>query len=535
MKKFNVEKAIFWPSAIVLFGMILYGFVFNDQFNSLMTYLFSLVTNWSGWFMCLMSLVLIVVCIVVCFTPIGDKKVGGPDAKIEHSTFSWCAMSICSGIATAVVFYAVGEPIGYFHNPPAWWGVEPQSALAATRAVTQSAFHWGYIYYGQFTFWGLVVGYMVMNHKLPARPSSALYPLWKDKIFGWQGKLVDVLSLLALIGGMITSLGFGVQQFAQGLDFVFGIKPTNLIYAVTLLVVICSFTVSSGRGVKKGMAIISNLNAYIYIFLICFLFLAGNTVFEFKLLAEAIGETLTDFIPNITRLDPFDVGNGWYANNTVFFMAWIMAYAPLIGLFLAKISRGRTWRQYTIVNVLVPGTFVLFWFTSFGGNAIYQDAFNGATIGAQVAEHGIPIATYALLQTMPLKGITIPIVVACLFFSFITLADAMTGVIATMTVKNITEDEAPVWSKILWGALTGAATFLCLFCLGSSGTASLQNMSIVYGLPIFIITLITCFALIKMVNGSVDREFEGFTEEQRKKLSEGIPIGNYPEKKKSAE
>ena len=206
-------------------------------------------------------------------------------------------------------------------------------------------------------------------------------------------------------------------------------------------------------------------------------------------------------------------------------MAWITAYAPLFGCFLAKISRGHTWRAYLLVNIFVPAAFVTVWFTAFGGNAIYQDMFLGGNVGEEVFANGIPIANFALLGLMPLKAITIPFVIAALFFSFITLADAMTGTIAAMTVKDITADEAPVRIKFFWGALIGAATFLCLFALGSAGTTSLQNLSIVYAIPIYALTFFSLAALIKMINGSVDAEFESYTEEERAKLAAGQPIG----------
>ena len=507
-KKIQIEKGVFIPGAVVLIGMILFGFAFLDVFNSVMKTLFDFVTNWFGWFFLAMSVFLFFFCFYIMLTPFGKKKLGGEDAKPEHSVFAWCSMTICSGIATAVVFYAVGEPLTYFHNMPTFTGIESETADAAVRAIQIASFHWGYIYYGLFTFWGLVSGYMVYNHNLPPRPSSGLYPIMKDKIYGWQGKVVDCLSLLALIGGMVTSLGFGVQQFASGLDFVFGIQPSNLIYVITILVVTLSYTASSGRGVKKGMAMISSINAYIYIILIVFLIIAGDTVFELNLLTQSMGSILDNFINTGMNADAFNVGEGWSRNNTVFFMAWIMAYAPLIGLFLAKISRGRTIRQFLMVNILVPGTFVLLWFTAFGGNAIYQDAFHDAGIIDVIAEKGFPVANYALLQHMPLKTLTIPIVILALFFSFITLADAMTGTMASMTLKNVSEDEAPVTVKVFWGLLAGGATVLCLFCLGTSGTTSLQNMSIVYALPIFFFAIIAVASVFKMISGEADRMME---------------------------
>lgn len=504
--KIVIEKGIFIPGAVVLIVMILFGFAFLGPFNQLMTVLYNATTTGFGWFYLIMSFFLFFFTLAIAFTKFGNKKLGGEEAKPEHNIFTWCAMTICCGIATAVVFYAVGEPLTYFHTPPVFTGLTGGTAAAGIRAIQIAAFHWGYIYYGMFTFWGLAAGYMVYNYNLPPRPSSALYPVLKDKIYGPIGKVIDVLSLLALIGGMVTSLGFGAQQFASGLQYVFGIKPTNLIYVVTILVVTLSYTASSGRGIKKGMAMISDANAYIYIILLIFLYIAGNTVFQLDLTVQVIGSTITNFIGTALNADAFNVGQGWTQGHTVFFMAWIMAYAPLIGVFLAKISQGRTIRQFLLVNIFVPGTFVLFWFCGFGGNAIYQDMYNNANIIGEIDKMGFPVANFALLGHMPLKVITIPIVILALFFSFITLADAMTGTMASMSLKNVTDDEAPVAVKLFWGILSGGATILCLFCLGTSGTTSLQNMSIVYALPIFIISIFAVKSVIRIVNGSFEKE-----------------------------
>lgn len=311
------------------------------------------------------------------------------------------------------------------------------------------------------------------------------------------------------------------------MDYVFHIKPSNLIYIVTLVLVCLSFTLSSARGVKKGMAIISNANAWIYLFVIAFLFIAGPTVFEFKILTQVVGELFTRFIPNITAADSFNVGEGWIANNTVFYVAWIMAYAPLMGVFQGKVAVGYTWRRFLLVNVLAPGIFNVVWFVAFGGNAIFIDAFKGGTLGAEIAAGGVPIANYALLKYLPFSSILIPLVVAALFFGFITLADAMTGTLAKMTIVGKSdEDEAPVQMKVIWGSIVGLDTFLCLFCLGAVGTGALQFMSVVFGLPIFIVTLCVICGLGKMCNGRLDREIEALSLPDKEALLEGLPFGS---------
>lgn len=520
-KKITIQRGTFLPTAIILLAVLVVGIVFPKFFNESAMSLFDMTTSGFGFLFLLMALFMFFFCIAICFTPFGKKKIGGEDAEPEHRLFSWCAMAICSGIATAMVFFAVGEPLTYFHNPPAFTGLTGGTPAAAVRGVMIASFHWSFIYYGMFAFWGLAVGYMSMNYKLPYRPSSALYPILKKRIYGWEGKVIDVVSVLALVGGIVSSLGFGTTQFASGLDFLFQITPSNIIYAATIIGVTLAYNVSSARGLNKGMRVISDINAYIYIAITAFLIIFGPTVFLADLFTEAVGSMISNFVPTALNADPFNVGQGWSENNTVFFMAWILAYAPLIGMFLAKISKGRTIRAYLAVNIFVPGIFVFVWFTAFGGNAIFQDFFNNAGIMEVIKEKGFPIANFALLDHMPLRSIVVPLIIACLFFSFITLADAMTGTISSMTLENAVPDEAPRPIKLFWGLLMGATTLICLFALGEVGTTALQCMTIVYALPIVLISIPVVICVIRMVTGRVDREMElePLSDDERRKMT----------------
>ncbi len=527
-KNFKINGIIFYPSTIILLGLIAFGFFNTEAFISIMTNGFNWVTETGGWFMLITAFLVLLFCFIICLTPIGDKKVGGPDAQIQHSMFTWVAMVTCAGTATAVVFYAVAEPIGYFHAPPAWWtGFEPETMDTAVRSVSQAAFHWSFIYYAMYAFWGFIAGYMIMNHHLPVCPSSALYPILKDKIYGPIGKAFDILSLLGLVGGMVTSLGLGVQQFAAGLKYCFDIEPSNMMYAITLIVVIATFTISSILGVSKGMAVISNINAYIYLFVIAFLLVAGPTLFQCKLFTQVCGDLLARYIPNVTAADSFDVANKWVNNNTVFYFAWVMTYGPVMGVFQGRVGQGYTWRRFLLVNVLGPGVFNLVWFTVFGGNAIFVDYFRGGHIGAEIAEGGAPIANYALLNYLPLRGLMIPLVVAALFFGFVTLADALTGTLSKISIvkeHNDENEEAPALMKFIWGTLVGVMTFLCLFSLGTGGTSALQFMSVICGLPVFIVTFLVFFGLPKLCSLKIDKEFEEMTPEERHAVENGIRL-----------
>ena len=245
---------------------------------------------------------------------------------------------------------------------------------------------------------------------------------------------------------------------------------------------------------------IIELNSIIYIFLVVFLFTFGPTRFLLNLGVETMGSYLVNLIPTAFNADAFNVGEGWNGGWTIFFWAWWVAYAPIVGMFLARIAIGRTIRSFVVVNVLVPGTFVFLWFTGFGGSAIYFDFFNGAGIMDVINASGLEVAMYALLQNMPAAGITIPLGILALGISFVTLADSMTSTIAVMTTKNTHSNEPPAAMKIFWGLMTGAVTILCLLVAGTVGTQALQTMSIVSAFPIFFIELAVLISVVLMTS-----------------------------------
>jgi choline-glycine betaine transporter len=255
------------------------------------------------------------------------------------------------------------------------------------------------------------------------------------------------------------------------------------------------------------MKIISSINSYIYIVLVAFLLLFGPTKFLLNVLVETIGSFIQNFIPSSFNADAFNVGNGWSGGWTIFFWAWWMAYAPLIGMFLARIAIGRTIRQFILVNIFVPGAFLFIWFTAFGGSAIYYEHFQQAGIMDIINAKGLEVSMYALFQNMPLRSITIPVGIAALGFSFITLADAMTSTIASMTIKNNVDEEAPQSLKVFWGFLIGGVTIVCLLVSGTVGTQALQSMSIVFALPIFIFGCAVLISIFKMA-AEVEKEKE---------------------------
>lgn len=498
--KFEIEKGVFYPPAILLGITLLFGLFFTDSFAIAAGSVLSFMLKEFGWMFLLFVLIFFIGTLAIMISPIGSIRLGGKKAKPEMGVWSWCVIAICAGIATAMVFWGVAEPLTHFYTPPAFTGAEALTPESAVRGLQIAIFHWSFIPYSLFALFGVAIGYAAYNLGLPFRVSSSLYPILGDKIYGLPGKFVDGLSIFALIGGVITSLGFGTMQFAAGLDFMFGLVPSNTVYVTLIICLTIAYTISSYTGLQKGIKLLSNINSLIYLFLVVFLFTFGPTRFLLNLGVETMGSYIVNLIPTSLNADAFNVGEGWNGGWTIFFWAWWVAYAPIVGMFMARIAIGRTIRSFVIVNVLVPGTFIFLWFTGFGGSAIYLDFYEGAGIMDVINASGLEVSMYALLQNLPIPMITIPLGILALGISFVTLADSMTSTIAVMTTKNTHSDEPPAAMKIFWGLLTGAMTILCLLVAGTVGTQALQSISIVAAFPIFFIEMGVLASVVMMTS-----------------------------------
>lgn len=513
-----LNKKVFIPVAIVLSLLFAYGIFFRESFCNTCTIVLNAILSNFNWLILGVALVTAGLLLYMVFHPeFGKKIIGGPDAKPEYSTFTWIAMAICSSIGIAMMFYAVAEPLGYFFSPPAYLGIEAETNQAALSAVAQSTLHWSVLYYSLQIFWGMVVVYLSMNKGLPFRPSTALYPILKNRIFGWMGITFDVIASVALICGTVTCFGLGTMQFSTGLAYVTDIEISNLLYVIVVVAVTIVFTFSSARGVKKGMAIISNINTYLYIALIVFLLLCGPTINLLELILGSLGETVRIFASAMCNGDFLGTNGGFSNFNTSYYFIWTLAFSPIAGMFYAKIAKGRSIRQFIIVNWLVPSAFILVWFSLWGGNAIWQQFYNGATISEQIAEWGAPVANFALLNSMPLASITIPATLLAVLIGFITMTDALTGVVSSLTTKNSRADEAPIALKLFWGILTGGLTLICLFALKEVGTSALQALAVSVGLLVLLVTVVVCCGTGKLITGKVDEILDS-TEEGKEAL-----------------
>ena len=403
-------------------------------------------------------------------------------------------------MAIGISFYGIVEPLANFTSPPAFTGWEAESPQAAEGALSLAFMHWGLHPYALYTTAGLVCAFMVMNCGRKFQISSSLFPLIGKASDGTAGKIVNSICIFALIGGIGTSLGIGVMQLATGVNYVFGTEfPMELLALVFIVVMAIVYIGAACSGIFKGIKHVSNINVFVYLGMLVCALVFGNLLFTVDNTISSVGKYLTILVPQSFYLEPA-VQSGWVKGNTIFYWAWWLSAAPLIGLFLAKLSRGRTIRQFVLMNMLAPTLFAIAWFGIFGSSAINMQ-MNGSDLAQTVAELGPAVSLFAFAREIPPSALFVALSFICIAISFITLAESMTLTISDMVTKEhvLRMREArgkgsPAVFKIFWGALIGMVAFILL---NSGGLVALQTASVVCGLPILILMLIQAAAFVK--------------------------------------
>lgn len=502
MKSLNLNYKIFIPAGGLLLLFIIFGAVAPSQF----AYVTSTVKGWMGtnfaWLALGMAVVMTCILAAAAFSKFGKTKIGGPDAQPEYKTFTWIAMVLCGNIGIAMMFYAVVEPATFFTAAPAFWGVESGTDTAAEMAIAQTAFHWGGMTWVIDVFGGFAAFFLCMNYGLPFRPSTSLYPILKEKTFGWMGTTYDVIALIGIIGGIVTGFGFGVLQFSTGFSYNTGIEQSKLMYVIVVAVTVLVVALSSKRGFAKGLAWLSNFNAWLYLFIIVFLLVVGPTRQLLELFVGSAGQFIHSFVPMAFNGDFLGEGNGWNVDYTSFTWFWAFVYGPFTGMYLAKISRGRTIRAFLGAVLIVPTVFMLVWFCVWGGNAINLIHFMNIDIIEIMGEWGAPVANFVVLEHLPLKWLMIPAILVCILIGFITLVDALANVIAGMSSKSTDENtETSPMVRLFWILIIAGCTCVCLFVMDEVGMAALQSLTVTLGVPLCIISIAVCGSIIKLIKG----------------------------------
>ena len=445
------------------------------------------------WFFLLSANIFVVVCVALIFHPVGKIRLGGMDARPDFSTISWFSMLFAAGMGIGLMFWAVAEPVAYYTG---WYktpfNVAANSPEAADLAMGATMYHWGLHPWAIYAIVGLSLAFFAFNKNMPLTIRSAFFPLLKDRVWGWPGHIIDTLAVVATIFGLATSLGFGAQQAASGLSYLFGISPginvqMGIIVGVTALALI-----SVLRGLEGGVKVLSNINMMIAAVMLLFIIFAGPTM---KLL-ETMWVTSSSYVMNIIPLsNPFGrEDEAWFQGWTVFYWAWWISWSPFVGMFIARVSRGRTVREFLTAVLLIPTIITMVWMSSFGGSALEQIQ-NG--IGA-LAENGlteVPLATFQMLENLPLSGIFSFVGIVLVLVFFVTSSDSGSLVIDSITAGGKTD--APTAQRVFWVVMEGAIAAALIFGGGDDALGAIQATAISAGLPFTAILLIMTWGLLK--------------------------------------
>ena len=491
----EVNGPVFFTSSIFIIAIIALTLIFKKESESFFADVQTAVAENADWFFILSINLFLVFLIFLAVGKFGNMRIGGPKAKPEFKTISWFAMLFSAGMGIGLLFFGVGEPVMHFNSPPM---AEAGTAAAAQEAMNFTFLHWGFHAWGVYALVGLSLAYFTYSRGLPLTIRSVFYPFLGDRIYGRIGDIIDIFAVLATLFGLATSLGFGVQQIASGLNHVFGLSDgittqILLIAGITLIA-----TTSVVLGVDKGVKILSEWNMRIAVVLLVLALILGPTIFIFRSFVQNTGSYLFNFLEISTWSETY-TGGSWQNAWTVFYWGWWIGWSPFVGMFIARISKGRTIREFIFGVLLVPSVVTFFWMSAFGSVAIEQ-ILSGNNALTEAVNDDIAIALFVFFQDYPLATIINIVAVLLIAGFFITSSDSGSLVIDSLTSGG--KIDAPVGQRIFWAVTEGTVAAVLLI---GGGLQALQTATIVTGLPFALILMVMCYSLYK-----------GLSEDQRK-------------------
>ncbi|MGY4491332.1 choline/glycine/proline betaine transport protein [Pseudomonas sp. TE3610] len=488
--RMNPPVFYFAASFILLFGIVVIAF--PQQAGAWLTAAQTWAANTVGWYYMLAMTLYLVFVVVTALSGYGKIKLGADHDEPEFSYLSWAGMLFAAGISITLFFFCVSEPLTHMLTPPQGEG----GTQAAARQAMQLLFlHWGLHGWGVFAFVGMALAYFAYRHNLPLALRSALYPLIGKRINGPIGYAVDGFGIIATVFGLGADMGFGVLHLNSGLDILFGVPHTQWVQVILITLMMGAAIIVAVSGVDKGVRVMSDINMLLAVALLLFVLFAGPTQHLLTTLIQNVGDYLGALPSKSFDVYAYDKPSDWLGNWTVFYWAWWIAWAPFVGLFIARISRGRTIREFVFGVLLIPLGFTLAWMSIFGNSAIDMVLNHGMTALGQSALADPAKTLYLLLQTYPWSREVIAVTVFISFVFFVTSADSGTVVLSTLSARGGNADEdGPKWLRVFWGVMTAVVTSGLLF---AGSIDSLKSAVVLTSLPFSLILLAMMWGLHK--------------------------------------
>lgn len=489
--RLNIHSSVFFLSAGLILLFVCLSLLFQESAIELFKSVNAWITEKAGWFFILTVNLILAFCVFLIFSPYGKIKLGKADEKADFSYRSWVAMLFSAGMGIGLVFYSVAEPMYHLQSSPFQDGTTgDESAMSVAMATT--FFHWGLHTWCIYTLVGLSLAFFCFNQGLPLTIRSTFYPVLGERIYGWMGNTIDVLAVVATLFGVATSLGFGAQQVNAGLTFVFGIEQSVSTQVVLISIITSIATVSVVLGLKAGVKRLSELNMFTALVLMLFVFLAGPNLFLTQGLFNNTLSYTEKFVALSSWTKPFT--EDWRAGWTVFYWAWGIAWSPFVGMFIARISKGRTVREFVVGVLFVPTCLTFVWLTIFGGSGLWEHFHENPAI-MQTVNSDVASSLFILLEAYPWPMLSSLLGLLVIITFFVTSSDS-----ASMVIDIITSGgnlNPPVVQRIFWAVLEGVVAAVLLIVGGKEALKALQTASVSSGLPFAFILLGMMYCLLK--------------------------------------
>ncbi|WP_105901503.1 BCCT family transporter [Vibrio gangliei] len=496
----DIHNRVFAVSGLAIVLFVIVTLLFQQQVEPIFVHMRDWLTSYLDWFFLLSGNIFVVVCLGLAISPLGRVRIGGTDAKPDYSYSGWLAMLFAAGMGIGLVFFGVSEPMSHFSTalggPVFENGVRTDwaplgGAMGDTEAARQlgmaaTIYHWALHPWAIYALLALGLAIFSFNKGLPLTMRSVFYPILGERVWGWPGHIIDILAVIATVFGLATSLGYGASQAATGLNFLFDI-PFNNTTQIVLIVVITAFAlISVVAGLDSGVKRLSEINMGLAALLLFFIVVVGPTL----AIVTGFFENIWSYIKEIPALSmPFEREDVNYSQGwTAFYWAWWISWSPFVGMFIARVSRGRTVREFIFCVLIVPSTVCVFWMSAFGGTAI--DQFVNAGYEA-VKDADLPLKLFAMLGAMPLSSITSIVGIILVVVFFITSSDSGSLVIDTISAGG--KVDAPTPQRVFWCTFEGLVAIALLL---GGGLAAAQAMAVTTGFPFTIVLLFATFSLI---------------------------------------
>lgn len=496
MLKKEKPSDVLKASAVIIALFVAAGVAFPEALGAGAAAVLAVLTGKLGWSYLIAVFIMVIFALFLALSPMGRLKLGKAEDKPEFSDFQWFTLLFGGAMGIGLVFYSVAEPLMHYAAPPA---AEPGTEAAMYEAMESVFFHWGLHPWAIFAIGGLALGYFSFKKDRPFLVSSAFEPLIGERAQGPIGKAIDVLAVFATIFGVATSLGLGASQIVGGLSYIYGVKTGTALTCGIIAVITVAFTVATMTGLQKGIQLIADIKIWLSIAFMIFIFVFGGAVFILDLFTSSLGGYLGALVTKSLWMENKTFVTDW----TVFYWAWWIAWAPFCGQFCARVSRGRTVRQYILTVCLLPVLFSLIWLSIYGGAAFHMNELGGGALSAAV-NADYTTGLFALLKELPFYAVTAPLALALIVFSFLGSANSATFVISMLTDRGNMDPGKKL--RAGWGLVQGGVTVICVVAGGTSVLQILQTVSIVSAFPYMIVMLFMCVAIYKTLRRDAKEE-----------------------------